>query len=316
MDWTDLQLEVATADLDTAAAVAQMTVPYGIQIEDYSDLLEMVPQIAHIDLIDEALLERNKNVGIIHIYISADQNPAETAAFVSQRLAAEDICHTIYTGRLREEDWATAWKSYYHPVKVGERLVVCPTWEQYDPAPGELVIRLDPGMAFGTGTHHTTRLCIRLLERAVTPGCAMLDMGTGSGILSIAALLLGARRAVGVDLDPVAVRTAAENARLGGFDQDRFAALAGDLTRDDTLPARLGGPFQVIAANIVADVIIALAPRIRRLLAPDGVLVASGIILPRRDEVTAALEAQGLFAVEVLEQDGWCALYCTVKERA
>lgn len=308
MDWTDIQITVATADLDTAAAIAQMAVPYGIYIEDYSDLLEEAPKIAHVDLIDEELLARPRDEAIIHLYISLAENPAEAVAYLTARLEQSGISHTVDTGTLREEEWATAWKDYYHPTHIGKRLVVCPTWEEYSPGENELVMRLDPGMAFGTGTHHTTRLCAGLLEEAVAPGCRLLDMGTGSGILSIAALLLGAEKAVGVDIDPVAVRTAAENAALNGFHTERFAVHCGDLIHDNKLEEKLGSDFDVIAANIVADVIIALAPVFPKKLKPGGKAVCSGIILPRKEEVIAALAQQGLSVLRAEEADGWCAI--------
>lgn len=308
MDWTDIQLTVATADLDTAAAIAQMAVPYGIYIEDYSDLLEQAPKIAHVDLIDEGLLARRRDEAIIHLYISPEESPAEAVAYLTARLEQTGISHTVNTGTLREEEWATAWKAYYHPTHIGERLVVCPTWEEYSPGKDELVLRLDPGMAFGTGTHHTTRLCAGMLEEAVTSGCRLLDMGTGSGILSIAALLLGAKEAVGVDIDPVAARTAGENAALNGFNTEQFAVFCGDLIHDNKLEERLGSGFDLIAANIVADVIIALAPVFPKKLKPGGKAVCSGIILPRKEEVIAALREQGLDILRVEEADGWCAI--------
>ncbi len=308
MDWTDVQISVPAKDIDTAAAIAQMVVPYGIYIEDYSDMVEAVPQIAHIDLIDEALLARSRDTAIIHIYISPEQSPGEAVAYLAARLDQEPIPYTVDTSAVKEEEWATAWKDYYHPTKIGRRLVVCPTWEEYTVGEGEVVLRLDPGMAFGTGTHHTTRLCAGMLEEAVTPGCRLLDMGTGSGILSIAALLLGAREAVGVDIDPVAVRTAGENAALNGLGPDRFTPLCGELVHDRALAGRIGGGFDVIAANIVADVIIAVAPAFPRHLRPGGVVICSGIILPRREEVLAALAAQGITVERVEEADGWCAI--------
>ena len=309
MDWTDVQIILPVEHLETAEAIAQMAVPYGIYIEDYSDMLELVPQIAHIDLIDEELLARDRNTGIVHLYISPDQSPAEAVSYLTQRLEHLGLPHQVKTASVREEEWATAWKEYYHPTPLGARLVVCPSWEQYDPKPDELVMTLDPGMAFGTGTHHTTRLCAQLLEQTVRPGDAVLDMGTGSGILSIAALLLGAGRAVGVDIDPVAVRVAAENAAANGFKEPEFTALSGDLTSDRTLIARLGeGCYDLVAANIVADVIIMLAPAIRRHLKAGGRLVASGIIEPRQEEVVAALQANGLAVAEIHNQNGWCAI--------
>lgn len=312
MDWTDIQISVATKDIDTAAAIAQMVVPYGIYIEDYSDLLEEAPKIAHIDLIDEELLGRSRDTAVIHIYISPEQSPTEAIAYLAARLDQEPIPYSVDTSAVKEEEWSTAWKDYYHPTKIGKRLVVCPTWESYTPKAGEVVMRLDPGMAFGTGTHHTTRLCAGMLEETVTPGCRLLDMGTGSGILSIAALLLGAKEAVGVDIDPVAVRTAGENASLNGFGPDRFTPLCGDLLRDPRLAEKIGGGFDLIAANIVADVIIALAPAFPRHLKPGGRVVCSGVILPRRDEVVAALEGQGITVLRVEEADGWCAIRGTL----
>lgn len=308
MDWTDVQITVPAKDIDTAAAIAQMVVPYGIYIEDYSDLAEEVPRIAHIDLIDEELLAKSRDTAIIHIYISPEQSPSEAIAYLTARLDQEPIPYRVDTGAVKEEEWSTAWKDYYHPTPIGKKLVVCPTWEEYAPREGEVVMRLDPGMAFGTGTHHTTRLCAGMLEETVTPGCRLLDMGTGSGILSIAALLLGAKEAVGVDIDPVAVRTAGENALLNGFGPERFTAVCGELVHDKKLAEKIGGGFDLIAANIVADVIIAIAPTFPRHLRPGGTAICSGIILPRKAEVLAALEGQGLSVLQVEERDGWCAV--------
>lgn len=309
MNWTDLKITVSPKDAETAEAIAQMAVPYGIYIEDYSDMLELVPQIAHIDLIDEELLARSRTEAILHLYLPPDENPAEAADFLTRRLEAEGIPYRMETDQtLAEEDWANAWKRFYHPTHLGERLVVCPSWEQYAPAPQELVMTLDPGMAFGSGTHHTTRLCCELLEHLPVEGARVLDMGTGSGILSIAALMLGAEEAVGVDIDRVAVRTAAENAAENGFGADRFTAVTADLVHQPLGEELTRGGFDIVLANIVADVIIALAPAIARHLKQGGHLVASGIILPRREEVIAALEAEGLTVAGGREQEGWCAL--------
>lgn len=307
--WTDLKITVNVKDLETASAIAQMAVPYGIYIEDYSDMLEEVPQIAHIDLIDEDLLKRSRTEAILHLYISPDESPAEAASYLTHHLEAEKIAYTIdLSASLREEDWANAWKRFYHPTHLGDRLVVCPSWETYSPAEKELVMTLDPGMAFGSGTHDTTRLCCTLLETLDVTGARTLDMGTGSGILSIAALMLGAKEAVGVDIDPVAVRTAAENAEQNGFGADRFHPIAADLIHQPLSQEITGEGFDLVLANIVADVIIALAPAMRRHLKSGGRLIASGIIEPRRDEVVAALGAEGFAVREEREQAGWCAL--------
>lgn len=309
MDWTDLKITVAVKDSEAAAAIAQLAVPYGIYIEDYSDMLEMVPEITHIDLIDEGLLERSRTEAILHLYLPPEENPAEAVTFLTARLEAAGIAYGIdSSSSLREEDWANAWKQFYHPTRLGKRLTVCPSWEDYTPAPEELLITLDPGMAFGSGTHHTTRLCCELLEELPTGGKRVLDMGTGSGILSIAALLLGAQQAAGVDIDPVAVRTAGENAAQNGFDTERFLPITADLVHQSLPEDVTRGGFDIVLANIVADVIIALAPAIRRHLKAGGYLVASGIIAPRCEEVISALKAEGLQVKERRETEGWCAL--------
>lgn len=303
MDWNEVTARVPVEYVDDAAAIAQMAVPYGIYIEDYSDLVTEAPKIAHVDLIDEELLARDRTHALIHLYIKPTENPNEAVSFLTERLASEEIPFTITTVKVREEDWATAWKKYYHPIKVGKRLVVCPSWEPYSRAEGEIVVTLDPGMAFGTGTHDTTRLCMQLLEEAVTTETELLDMGCGSGILSIAAALLGAKTALGVDIDDTAVRVAKENAAMNHV-ESRTAFLCGDLTE------RVSGTFDVICANIVADVIIRLSPVIPRFLRPGGVFIASGIIAERADEVIAALEGIGLKPARRAESGGWVALLC------
>lgn len=169
MDWTEINIEISAAQVDEAAAIAQMVVPYGIYIEDYSDLRTEAPKIAHIDLIDEELLEKDVTKALIHIYISPDDNPAEAIAFLREKYTAAGIANTISTTAVKQEEWATAWKQYYHPQKLGNRLVVCPSWEEYEKQPEEVIITLDPGMAFGTGSHDTTRLCLEFLEEHCAP---------------------------------------------------------------------------------------------------------------------------------------------------
>ncbi|MBC8546139.1 50S ribosomal protein L11 methyltransferase [Clostridiaceae bacterium NSJ-31] len=303
MEWSEVTVKTPVDRAEEAAAIAQMAVPYGLYIEDYSDLLTEAPKIAHIDLIDEELLARDREHALIHLYIKPTENPAEAVSFLTERLTESGVPFEIGTVKVREEDWATAWKKYYHPTKVGRRLVVCPSWEEYSPAPGEVVLSLDPGMAFGTGTHDTTRLCMRLLEDYVTPDTELLDMGCGSGILSISAMLLGGRSAVGVDIDDTAVRIAGENAAMNHVD-GRCTFLCGDLTD------KVSGSFNVICANIVADVIIRLSPAIPQYLRPDGVFIASGIIGERAEEVARALEGIGLEIVRREESGGWVALAC------
>ncbi|CZT55706.1 50S ribosomal protein L11 methyltransferase [Solibaculum mannosilyticum] len=306
MDWTELTIQIPIADLETATAIAQMTVPYGVYIEDYSDMEQQVHEMAHVDLIDEELLRRDRDHALIHIYISPDENPAEALSFLQQQLTACSIPHQLMRENVREEDWATAWRQYYKPVRVGQKLMVVPSWEQYQAQEGDVVITLDPGMAFGTGTHATTRLCMRLIEQHLTPGQDMLDVGTGSGILAVTALKLGARRAVGVDIDATAVRVAGENAALNGV-EDNLSVICGDLACD------VKGSFQLITANIVADIIIRLTPDVPPLLKEGGTFVVSGIIDSREQDVRDALQANGFHVISSLTEGGWVALACQRK---
>ncbi len=301
MDWNEIKVSIPCSDTEEATAICQMTVPYGVYIEDYSDLETEAPKIAHIDLIDEELLKKDKSTSIIHIYIEPDINPSEAVSFLTERFGAVGIEHKIEVSSAREEDWATAWKKYYHPTKVGKKLVVCPTWEEYSPNDGEVVMKLDPGMAFGTGTHDTTRLCMQLLEEHVNSDTELLDIGTGSGILSVAAALLGAHSCIGCDIDPLAVRTAGENAELNNV-SNTTEFVCGDLAE------KIDGTFDTICANIVADVIIRLSPDIPALLKEDGVFIASGIIEERADDVIAALDEIGFVCTDRRDSGGWVAL--------
>ncbi len=304
MDWTEVRMTVPTADTDRAAAIANMVVPYGLYIEDYSDLEQGAREIAHIDLIDEELLARDRTRSVLHVYISPEESPAEAAAFLRERFAAEGIDCELLTNAVSEEDWANNWKAYFKPLPVGERLLICPTWEPVPETEGRAVLSIDPGMAFGTGGHDTTRLVLETLEEAVTPETELLDVGCGSGILSIAALLLGAKRAFGVDIDPLAVKTARENGALNGMTEPRLTVCEGDLA------ARVTGRYDVVAANIVADAIIALSPAVPAFLKEGGTYIVSGIIDTRETEVLEALKSSGFAVTGRRESGGWLCLRC------
>ena len=302
MEWTDIRLTVAQKDAEQAEAVATMIAEGGIYIEDYSDIEEQVEQIAHVDLIEPELLEKPRDVVIIHLYLEPGAQPAETLAVVQARMEAAGIAYTVETEGIEQEDWQNGWRKYYHPLEIGRRLAVVPSWQEYDTARVKLL--LDPGLAFGTGGHETTSLCLEALDELVQGGERMLDIGTGSGILAIAALKLGAASAEGVDIDPVAVRTAVENAALNQV-EDRFSGLVGDLSD------QASGTYQIITANIVANAIISLSPAVPGLLAEGGHFIASGIIDTRADEVEEALRAAGLAVAARKEKRGWVCFVCT-----
>ena len=212
-----------------------------------------------------------------------------------------------------DEDWENNWKIYYKPLEIGERLLIRPSWEQAKDT-GRTVLSLDPGMAFGTGSHHTTRMCLEFLEKTVKDGDDMIDLGCGSGILSIGALLLGAKQALAVDIDPIAEKIAYENAAMNDIYNDRYTVLIGDVLSDTALQDRLcEKKYDVVAANIVASVIIELTQMVPRIIKPEGVYIMSGIIGDRLDEVLAALDENGFEVLEVREGDDWRAVMARPK---
>ena len=300
MDWTEVTITVNAKDVDKAGDIANMVVPYGIYIEDYSNLEEEAWEIAHIDLIDEDLLQKDRSKALVHIYISPEESPAEAVAFLRERYTAEGIENEICLDSCVEEDWINNWKQYFKPIPVGQKLLIRPTWEEVQDSGGRTVLDLDPGLAFGTGTHETTRLCMELLEQYVRPGMNVLDVGCGSGILSVAALLLGADKAVGVDIDELAVKTAVENAEINHV-ENRFTGICGNLTDQIT------GTYDIVVANIVADVIIMLTKDVEQFMKPDTVYLMSGIIDTREQDVLAAVE-QHFTIIDRKEEKGWVAL--------
>ena len=301
MEWTDISITVPRRYADTAEAVATMVANGGIYIEDYADLEQQAWEIAHVDLIEQELLDKPRDVVIVHMYLAPDENPAEVLPLFRQRLDDAGVEYTLNTEGVEQEDWQNAWKQYYHAMDIGQRLAIVPGWEEYDT--DRTVITMDPGMAFGTGTHETTSLCLETLDELVQGGERMLDIGTGSGILAIAALKLGAKEAEGVDIDPMCVRTAGENARRNGV-ADRLTVLVGDLSD------KASGVYNIITANIVAAAILSLAPAVPALMAPGAKFIASGIIDERRDEVLDGLKAAGLRPVQVKEKRGWVCIIC------
>ena len=305
MEWTDIQITVPKRYADTAEAIATMVANGGIYIEDYSDLEQQAWEIAHVDLIEQELLDQPRDIVKVHMYLAPDENPAEVLPLFQERLEAAGIEYELSTAGIEQEDWQNAWKQYYHAMDIGRRLAIVPGWERYET--DRIAITMDPGMAFGTGTHETTSLCLEVLDEMVQGGERMLDIGTGSGILAIAALKLGAASAEGVDIDPMCVRTAGENAARNGV-EDRLTVLVGDLSDKAT------GVYDIITANIVASAILSLAPHIPALLASGGLFVSSGIIDTRKEEVLAGLREAGLDPFEVREKRGWVCILCHKKE--
>ena len=304
--WLEVTLPVPADRLERVCDILTANGMAGLVVEEEGDFLRFLEQNRQYwDYVDEGLAQRMKGASRVKFYVPDSE---EGRGQLRRYLAGLEE-YEPQTVSLREEDWATSWQKYYQPIPVGRRVYIVPDWMRGEPVPdGRTPLYLNPGLTFGTGAHPTTQLCLELLEEVLQSGDKVLDLGCGSGILAIAALALGASRAVGVDIDPKAADVAFENAALNGVGPDRLSVYAGDVLRDNKLAARLGaGQNRVVLANIVADVIIPLSAKAGELMAPDGVFLTSGIIDDREDEVRAALEANGFAVVKHLERGGWHA---------
>lgn len=301
MKWTQIRVTGRTEDIGDIAAILTV-LDSGVMIEDYSDVLTSLRTV-YGELIDEKILNADKTVAHASIYVKNADEVASDISYIRGRLSDSGIKADIATAELDEEDWSTAWRQFYKPTRIGKRMVIVPSWEKYEKKPGDIIIDMDPGMAFGTGTHETTRLCASLLEEYVRHGDYMLDVGSGSGILAICAAKLGADYCAACDIDPVAVKTEKENAGRNGCDIDCFVS---DLLSD--VKTKGGRKYDIVTANIVADIIIRMAPDIGRFLRRGGTLIVSGIITEREAEVRSALEEHGFENASAGYDKGWCAL--------
>lgn len=304
MDWTEITAKVPTEKTDEAAAIANMTVPYGIYIEDYTNLEADAEEIAHIDLIDDELVNKDRTHSIIHMYIAESDNAIEAVSYLRERFTACGIDNEIKCELVDDANWNENWKKYFKAFEIGERLAVCPSWESYDNKDNRTVISLDPGAAFGTGSHATTSLCLEILEKRVTNDTTVLDIGTGSGILAIAADLLGAKSAIGVDIDAQSVKTAIANAEINGV-SEKTEFLVGDLAE------KISGQYDIVCANIVADVVMRLFDNVADFMKDDGILIVSGIIDMRALEVEKSAIEHGFKIIESLMREEWHAYVLT-----
>jgi len=298
--WIQIKVTVKTEELDSLVAIMSM-ISNGLQIEDYSDIEDRILDGVYGDLIDESVLQADRTIASVSVYVPDDKPMQDYTMFIEQRMSAEKINGKIELISLCEEDWADSWKQYYKPIEIGNRLVVVPMWEKYDARPEQVIVKMDPGMAFGTGTHETTRLCATLLEKYVTSNSKMLDVGSGSGILAICASKLGAKECYAYDIDPVAVRVAEENVK----DNECTNIECGV---SDLLKGVKTGKYDVITANIVADIIIRLLPDIGAFMHKDTVLVISGIIDERCGDVYKSIAENNFTITEEIHENGWCAI--------
>ena len=316
MDWLELKIDTSPAGIDPVTEMLEEQGVTGVIIDDQRDFQDfMAHNQAYWDYVDEDLVKEKENLCRVTFYV--ENAPAGYGAIAAIRMAMHAMKqkHPEYAPLLltmenvKDEDWENNWKQFYKPMEIGERLLVIPAWEQADPK-GRVTLTLNPGLTFGTGSHATTRLCLTALESRIHGGERVLDLGCGSGILSIAALRLGAKSAFACDIDEKCVDVAYENAALNGIGKERLTVRQGDATKEGPLRDAIGTGYDVVVANIVADVIISLAPQVRHFLKEDGWFLTSGIIDDRADEVAAALVAAGWNIVESCTSEGWYCYIC------
>ncbi|MBQ8348334.1 MAG: 50S ribosomal protein L11 methyltransferase [Ruminococcus sp.] len=320
MEWTEVNIYTETAGIDLLCSKLMDIGIKGFVIQDADDFNEFLEnKNGQWDYIDEDLMGLSQCETRITVYLPANSQGADMLSSIRTMLAelkANDA-DNVY-GRLeaelssiREEDWANNWKQYFKPIKVGEKLVIKPSWEKYDEDSERIILEIDPASSFGTGQHHTTRLCLELLEKNLKTGDKLLDMGCGSGILSIGAMLLGAESAVAVDIEQNAAATAMENALKNHISSEKYKTYYGNILTDAKLADEIDCKYDIITANIVADVLIAMKEFFVRYLKKGGTLIVSGIIEERMHEVIEALESVGFSGPEANIKEGWAAVKFT-----
>ncbi len=320
MNWIRVSIYTTTEGIEPVSGRLYQLGITGLEIEDerdFKDFLENNRQ--YWDYVDEDLIKEKEGETKVKTYVSDDAAGRELMlAIKSTMLELKSLDENGEFGRLEieadnmtEEDWANNWRQYFHPIAIGERIMIKPEWEELSEPTDRIVFNIEPGMSFGTGSHYTTQLCLEALEQYVKPGVKMLDLGCGSGILSIISLLLGADKAVAVDIDPNAVDTAYQNAARNGVDKEKYTVLAGNVVADADIQAEISkNKYEVVAANIVADVIIGLAPKAREYMKENGVFITSGIIEDRIDDVKEALIQNGFEIVKINQRKDWASIIC------
>ena len=295
--WTKLTATGKTRDLDKITAVMSM-LDNGLMIEDFSDFTLGM----YGELVDESILNADKDTVKVSLFVPEEKSFNEYLAFLNERFSAEGVEVCLSVDGVNEEDWAESWTQYYKPIPLG-KVTIVPAWEKYEAKEGEIIIRMDPGMAFGTGTHETTRLVMLMMQDEELSGKRFLDMGTGSGILSICASKLGAKTCNAYDIDPVAVKVAQENAKDGGC--DNITVGVSDLLFGVDLSY---GKYDFCVANIVADVIIRMLPDLDKYVTEDAPIILSGIITMRKDEVMAKITECGYKVTKEIRENDWLAI--------
>ena len=316
MDWIKTTVTTTAEGIDPVSGRLLELGINGIEISDKDDFIEFLENNRkYWDYVDEELEKLKDADTKITFYLSCGAAGIEQLNAVKASLAELKVLDAdsvygsleISTDNVKDEDWSEIWKQYFHPIPVGKKILICPAWETPKNTDGRTVFTVNPGLSFGTGSHPSTRFCLEEIEENLKPGDSMLDLGCGSGILSVTALLLGASSAVAVDIDSNATDVAHSNLKLNKLTDENYKTYTGDITSDKELRDKLG-THNLVVANIVADVIIAIAPYVRGFMKPGATFICSGIILERLDEVKAALTQNGLTITKVKCDDDWAAI--------
>ena len=309
MDWMEITVLTSTAGADMVSQILMDAGSSGTMIEDKNDVAINQRPEGQWDIIDEEIARRIGDDVKVTGYYEVDASLNDRVRFVEGEIRrVKDMDLGFDAGKLEilqqtfaEEDWAENWKKAFKPLRLGSHMLVKPGWADCEVLPSDKVIEIDPGMAFGTGTHETTGMCVELVEKYVAPGTSAIDVGTGTGILAIAAAHMGARDVLAIDIDRVAVRVAKENVRINGF-EDVIRCQAGDLLENVDEVA------DVVIANIISDVIVMIAAPVKAHIRPGGVFICSGVSAERRQDVLDALNAAGYALLDVCDRGGWCAM--------
>ncbi len=304
MRYIEVIIEIPEAEIDAACDKLTALGCDGLVIENESDFREFLENNRQYwDYVDESLEQSYAGVSRIKCYIEDNSDGA------AQLAAIKAAGFAVQTNTVEDSDWENNWKQFYKPLEIGEKLLVVPEWEDAA-VEGRLPLRLDPGLMFGTGSHATTRMCLTALEAYAGAGKRVLDLGCGSGILGIGALVLGSESCVGCDIDPKAPDIVMDNAALNGIGPDKLKVYAGDIIGDASMRRNLGAGYDIVLANIVSDVIIPLAPLVRAFMAEGAVFITSGIIDGRQDEVEAAIKAAGFEITAHRHEEEWHCFEC------
>ena len=316
MDWIKIKIATSRKGIDFVSALFEESGISSLEIEDNEEFLEILEQTKpQWDFVEDSLYEEKSKACSVSAYATDDSNGRKILESIENKINAAKLNDIekiygsleLFVATINEEDWAENWKKYFKPIPVGKNILICPVWEEI---PGEYesrkVFKIDPGMSFGTGTHETTRLCAAALEKYINRGDFVLDLGCGSGILSIISMLLGANSAVAVDIDENSVRIAGENARLNNISLDKYKIYAGNILTDEKLRRKISGQkYNLVLMNIIPDVIIPLLPFVKNLLEPDGFVILSGIIGKYLPDIEKAVKACKMKIAETSSENDW-----------